>query len=170
MRVLYFPEDEMRLRRRATELPADAFGTPQIRELGELLAEAIGYFENVDVLATTQLDFDPAWRMLVLRTPRGNSILCNPRIRSHADESLELSACASFACVPERLSFPRKLTVEFRRLDGKREEVECGASGARAVWQGIESLDGKIFLDRIHTFAKGPFLRKVRIQRTRGRA
>ena len=170
MRVLMFPEDEMRLRRKAEDLPSDAFNTEPIRQLAEVLAATLEGIDNVDVLASTQLAFDPPWALLALKGPKGISILCNPRVRTHSGESFELGACASFAGVPERLLCPMRLTVEFRRLDGMLREQECGASGARAVWQGIDSLRGKLFSDRMSPIAQKPgFFQKVRRQRTMGR-
>lgn len=171
MRLLTYPRDEMRLRRRATALPSDAFNTPQIRQLAEALADALEPIDGVDVLASTQVDFDPCWRILVMRTASGSAILCNPRVRSHEGEAFELGACASFACVPERTICPRKVVVEYRRIDGRMAETECGPSGARALWQGIDSLDGKLYLDRMSVVQRGPFLERVRARRMQeGRA
>jgi len=158
----------MRMRRRATELGPEAFGTPTLRDLAELLSSVLEPIDGVDVLATTQVDFDPCWSMLALRTPGGMSILCNPKVRSTSGESYELGACASFVCVPERTICPVTVVVGYRSLDGRLREVGCGASGSRAIWQGIDSLNGKLFLDRMDIVTKARFLKNVRRKRMTG--
>jgi peptide deformylase len=163
VRLLYYPD--ARLRRRAEPIPASAFGTPGIDRYGQALASVLGSVgedQRGDVLASTQVDLDPPFRMLALKTASGITLLCNPTIKSYGDEVEEFEASLSFLCVPVRLPAPRKLTVEYRRPDGARREVVCDPTGARAVWQGCESLDGRMVVDRLPPLGKLAFVARYR--------
>jgi peptide deformylase len=159
--VILFPDPK--LRRRAETVPDAVFGTSGLREYCQLLANLLVAVEQADVLAGTQIDFDPSWCVLALQT--GNdarsisshktsvSVLLNPVIRDESGEAVEFEKSASFACVPCLLSAPTKMTVEYRKVDGTRRKVECSRSGARAIFQGCESLKGKPVIDRMTAVA-----------------
>lgn len=163
MRILHYPD--ARLRRRAEPLPGAAFGTPGIEKYARGLAGAfalLGEEERADVVAGTQVDFDPPWRVVALRTPRGITVLCNPEVTSYGEEVLEFETCVSFLCCPVRVVAPRRLTVQYRRPDGATREVVCDPTGARAVWQGVESLDGRLVIDRLAPPGKLAFAARYR--------
>ena len=162
MRVLLYPDP--RLRRRAEKIPSSAFGTPGIRNLAQALANCLAALEREmgDVLACTQVEIDPPWRVLALRTPRGIAVMCNPEITSHENEVVEFEMSFSFLSTPVQLLAPRKLTVQYRTPEGERREVECDPTGARAVWQGCESLEGKLVIDRLAPLQKLVFASKYR--------
>jgi hypothetical protein len=64
VQILRYPD--ARLRRRAEPLPSSAFGTPGIARLAQEMASALASLpeeERCDVLAGTQLDIEPAWRV-----------------------------------------------------------------------------------------------------------
>lgn len=168
MTVLYFPD--VRLRRRADPLPSSAFGTPGLRDYAQYLANDLHSVtasgeDFCDVLAATHIDLNPPWRVIALRTAGavgGISLLCNPEIRDERDNVIEFETCAAFLCVPVRLAAPRHLTVQYRGIDGKMRETDCDPTGARAVFQGVESLNGRILLDRMPGMEKLKFTARYR--------
>jgi peptide deformylase len=150
--VILFPDPK--LRRRAETVPDAVFGTSGLREYCQLLANLLVAVEQADVLAGTQIDFEPSWCVLALQTSdKAVSVLLNPVIRDESGESVAFEKSASFACVPCLLSAPTKMTVEYRKVDGTRRKVECSRSGARAIFQGCESLKGKPVIDRMTAVA-----------------
>jgi peptide deformylase len=163
-RVLLFPNEK--LRRRASPLPDSAFGTSGLRDYCQLLANLLKATERAHVLASTQIDFDPPWRVLALSVDNasggGCSILCNPVIKDEGGEAVEFEMSASFACVPVMLSAPDRLTVQYRKPMGERREVVCQRSGARSVFQGGESLNGKPLVDRMTAAGAMAFIRRYR--------
>jgi peptide deformylase len=167
MRLLHFPQDARLLRRRADPLPESAFGTDSLRiyasELGRLLVahEGMG-------LAATQVDFDPAWRIVVIAQGSNYSALCNPEIVSTRGESWATEGCLSFASVPEPLPAPAGLVVRYRSVDGKRREVECDINGARCVAHEVDHLNGKLIIDRMGELQRRIFLGKVYRRRRAG--
>jgi len=159
--IVQFPSDK--LRRRAEPLSDAAFGTSGLRDYCQVLANLLTAAERADVLAGTMVDFDPAWRVLAMSANNGAvSILCNPEIRDMSGEQIGFEPCASFACVPAVLSAPGRLVVQYRKPDGTRREVVCTRSGARAVFQGVEALNGKIVLDRMSLQMAHQYVRKYR--------
>jgi peptide deformylase len=163
MHLLRYPDP--RLRRRAEPLPSAAFGTPGIERLGQALANALASLpedERCDVLASTQVSFDPCWRVLALRTRAGIAVLCNPEITSYGEEAEEFESSVSFLCVPVRVQAPRRLVVQYRRVDGALRETECDPTGARAVWQGCESLEGGSVIDRLPVLGRVQFAARYR--------
>ena len=162
-RLVLFPD--RKLRRRAESLPGSAFGTSTLRTYCQVIANLLTSAERAHVLAATQVDLDPAWRVIAVSAENGKSgvsILCNPVVTNEGGGSLDFENSASFACVPCQLSAPSKLTVEYRTPDGKARKVECTRTGARAVFQGVESLNGKIILDRMSAPAALDYTRRYR--------
>src|ERR1019366_7614600 len=64
--VILFPDPKRR--RRAETVPDAVFGTSGLREYCQLLANLLVAVEQADVLAGTQIDFDPSWCVLALQT------------------------------------------------------------------------------------------------------
>jgi peptide deformylase len=163
-RVLLFPH--AMLRRRADPLPDSAFGTSALRDYCQVMANLLVATERAHVLAGTQIDFDPPWRVLALSVGNakgsGYSVMCNPVIKDEGGEAAEFEMSASFACVPVVLSAPDKLTVQYRKPDGSRREVVCSRSGARSIFQGVESLNGKPIIDRMTAAGAQQFIRRYR--------
>lgn len=146
--VILFPDPK--LRRRAEKVPDAVFDTSGLRDYCQLLANLLVAVEQADVLAGPQVDFDPSWCVLAVQVgEQAASILVNPQIRDERGEAVEFERSASFACVPALLSAPTSLTVEYRKIDGARRVIECTRSGARAIFQGCESLVGKPIIDRM---------------------
>lgn len=161
--VLLFPNQK--LRRRADKLPSAVFGSSPLRDYCQILANCLKSVEAADVLAATQISFDPAWQVLALLPANVNgavAILCNPEVRDESGEQVGFERCASFACTPALLSAPEKLVVEYRTPEGQARKVECKRSGARAVFQGVESLKGKIVLDRMTLQGAHQYVRRYR--------
>ena len=160
MTVLYYPD--ARLRRRATMLPGSAFATPGLERYAAGMMADLAGVELCDVLAGPQVDFDPPWRVLAVRTPAGITTLCNPEMKDEADEVVEFETSASFLSIPVQLPAPRKLTVSYRTVDGSRREVVCDPGGARAVWQGMAALEGRLPVDRMTPMGALAFVSKYR--------
>jgi peptide deformylase len=162
VRVLLFPSDA--LRRRAELCPESAFGTSAFREYCQRMVNMFVAVERADVLAATQVEH-PACRLLVLGTSNAGTagaVLVNPVVRDLGGEHVGWENSASFACVPAMLSAPTKLVVEYRTPNGERRKVVCSRSGARAVFQGEESLNGKPLVDRMSAQAAHQFMRRYR--------
>jgi peptide deformylase len=170
MRLLQFPQDAWLLRRRADPLPDSAFGTDTLKAFASELAETMLEHGGIG-LAATQVDFNPAWRVIALQVS-GNmtSTLCNPQIVSTRGESWASEGCLSFASVPEQMPAPGSLVVQFRSVDGKRHEVECDVNGARCVWHEVDHLNGKLMIDRMGELQRRIFMTKVRKARLAGRS
>lgn len=170
MRLLRFPWDAALLRRRALPLPESAFATDMLRAFGKEMGEMVVSLQAAG-LAATQLDLDPAWRIIALGL--GNdaySILCNPEIVSSRGESWSVEACLSFASVPEQMPAPGALVVRWRSVEGKVQETECQPNAARAVAHEIDHLNGKLIIDRMGELQRRIFLRKVEKRRRSGRS
>src|ERR1019366_2077361 len=85
--VILFPDPK--LRRRAETVPDAVFGTSGLREYCQLLANLLVAVEQADVLAGTQIDFEPSWCVLALQTSdKAVSVLLNPVIRDESGESV----------------------------------------------------------------------------------
>lgn len=153
-RLVMFPHQG--LRRRAIPVDSASFGTTGLRDYCQALSNILTAVERADVLAGTQLSTDPAFRVLCVAMnreepgkPAQNSVLINPEISDLAGESVDFENCASFACTPALVSAPASLVVRYRTFEGGRREVKCSRSGARAVFTGVESLNGRPMVDRM---------------------
>ena len=100
--------------------------------------------------------------MLAVRTPGGITVLCNPEMKDEADEVVEFETSASFLSIPVQLPAPRKMTVSYRMVDGSKREVVCDPGGARAVWQGMAALEGRLPIDRMTPMGALAFVAKYR--------
>ncbi len=151
-KLVYYPEDEARLRRRAK--PASRFMNKKLRKLiqdlkdtlasqpgAAIAAPQIGALKRVTVVKFGQNDDEDEQPMLTL---------INPQILAAGEHEPGFDGCLS---IPNIYSWdtPRPVWIQFKALgeDGKEITRRVEGMDARVLHHEIDHLDGILFIDRL---------------------
>lgn len=81
-------------------------------------------------------------------------VLANPEIVDSLGSGVEVEGCLSIPELTEKVTRPRRITVEARDLDGRPIRLEAEEWLARAICHEVDHLDGVLFPDRLRGLRK----------------
>lgn len=81
-------------------------------------------------------------------------VLANPEIVDSSGSGVEVEGCLSIPELTEKVTRPRRITVEARDLDGRPIRLEAEEWLARAICHEVDHLDGVLFPDRLRGLRK----------------
>lgn len=164
------------LRARASEVTPEALASGQIEALVASMIETMVEYDGVG-LAAPQVHV--GLRVAIVEVPPGlrgadepglpRTVLVNPVVTPLTDVEMETwEGCLS---IPEMIGLvprPRRVRVEYTRLDGGRDAFEVEGFPAAAVQHEVDHLDGVLYLDRIRDLKTFQFTREFGRYQRRG--
>lgn len=147
MQVLIYPHPV--LRRGGKEV--QAFG-PELRRLADEMLEAM-YVEGGVGLAAPQVGIEQ--KLLVLNPTgskddrAGELVIVNPKITWRRKLAWGEEGCLSFPGINAEVERNVHVTVSYRDLEGKEQEIKASDWLARIMQHELDHLEGVLFTDRL---------------------
>lgn len=121
--------------------------TPEIRELGEDMEEALGKYQGVG-LAGPQVGVSS--RVIVVQDGDKTIVCVNPEItRQSRATSVQEEGCLSIPNIFLPIRRPASITVTYQDLQGTRVRRNATGLAARIFQHEIDHLNGILIIDRV---------------------
>lgn len=161
--ILQYPDK--RLRR--VSVPVEVFDQSVQQTIDDMF-ETHYATPNCAALAATQLDTVIPWRITVIdASVTGSTPLClvNPQIVAREGEQYEYEGCMSVYpdFIHDRVKRSEKIRVKAQDRDGKPLEFEATGYFAKCIQHELDHLDGRVFIDHLHTFKQAKVNRKIKL-------
>jgi len=100
-------------------------------------------------------------RLFLVATDKGSAAFINPKIsRRSFSKATEEEGCLSIPDVYGLVKRPKKITVSFYSIDGKKQKIVAKGLLAQVIQHETDHLDGILFIDKAKKITKGSDLLK----------
>ncbi len=167
-------------------LPLAYYGDPILRKVGapvkeisedlcRLISDMIETMDACDGLGLAAPQVHHSIQLFVIRDPIEDEkgkvelgearVFINPKILKKSEETWKMGeGCLSIPTIHADVDRPKKITVEYTDLDGKRVVEECSGWKAKVILHENDHLQGVLFIDHLTEKEKEqiePFLKRL---------